>query len=1111
MLIRRSRTELYPVKDNAAVDNTRHHTGPNSRGVLVVLILFLSLSFACGKKEVVYQFNPVDNSNIVFIGNTLAERLQNNNYLETLLYKSFPDRNLKVRNLAWSADEIKLRPRPLNFGTLDEHLYRQEADVIFAFFGLNESFKGLDSLENFKKDLDNFLSHLKYQQYNLQSSPEIILVSPLMHEDLGGGLPDPTAHNEYLESYVRGMQDVASKQNIHFIDLYTSSKEFTSTSDALTSNGIHLTDKGYLLVSEWIAQALGFPVRNWKDDQSFSQLREAIARKNQHFFYRFKAQNGEYIYGRRREWAGGEELDEEVVLIDQMVQRLDSVVWAGSGKGALANLDKVGNIVGFNKMSQKDSAEKTTREELEKAQSQFVIKEGYQVELFASELDFPIANPVAITFDAQGRMWVASMPSYPQYTPGDPPMDKLVILEDTNGDGRADKHTVFADSLYLPLGFELGDGGVYLAQAPDLVHLKDTDGDGRADSREVLLSGFGTEDSHHSLSAFTWGQDGALYFHMGTFLHSQIETPYGPQRGAYGTTWRYEPYSRKLEPNISYPYANPWGNVFMRDGTHLVADVSTGMNYFAPPLTVAIDYPKKHGGMKDFLNSSVKPKTCGIEIISSSAFPEEAQGNVLFNTFIGFQGVREHIIRPAGSGIEADEIAPLFQSRDPNFRPVDLKFGPDGALYVVDWYDAVIQHGEQNFRDPRRDFTKGRIWRITHRDKPTMEPVDLTKLDINGLLDQLKVYEDRERYRARTQLREFSWAQVSPELEKWIDQLNPEDPGLEHLKLEALWIYQQFNQPNGRLLEQLLNSPEAHVRAAATRVLRYWKNSIDDVQNRLISKTKDSSARVRLEAIAALSHFSNEATVMALLETSSGAGDDYIGYALSESFKHLRPVWMEMFKKDRLFLAQEPEKAEALLRPLASKEELKVPGFIMDDPNYAQYGVAPFSEEDLQGLAGVPAIEKFKQKYIHLLYPPDQISDGEKMADNNRGEIVIELSAVPGKMIFDKDEFKVTAGKSVSIIFDNRDQMPHNVLIIKPGSTERVGEAAENMAGLKDGYERNFVPDMTEVLFFTPLINSSQVYQLDFIAPDVPGDYPFICSFPGHWRTMKGIMKVIEK
>jgi len=1077
--------------------------------ILAFSALALSIFFACESKEVVYQFDPKDNSSIVFIGNTFADRLQNNNYFETLLYKSFPDRNLKVRNLAWNADEVNLRPRPLHFGTLDDHLQQQKADVIFAFFGLNEAFKGPDSLASFAKNLQGFLSHLKEQRYNGKNSPQIVLVSPIAQEDLGGFLPDPTVNNQNLAMYTEEMHKVASSLNIPFIDLYHPSKELMSSSDEMTLNGIHLTNNAYLTISEIMAGALGLPVSTWEDNSSFELLREIIAKKNQHFFYRFKAQNGEYIYGRRKEWSGGEALADESIIIDHIIERLDSVVWSGSSESSLADLDKVKSITSFNQEA-KIPKKQTSLAELEEAKSQFVLQEGYEIELFASELDFPIANAVAITFDPKGRMWVSSMPSYPQYTPGDPPLDKLIILEDTDHDGKADKHSIFADSLYLPLGFELGDGGVYVTQAPDLVHLKDTDGDGRADSRKILFSGLGTEDSHHSLSAFTWGQDGALYFHMGTFLHSQIETPYGPQRGAYGTTWRYEPNTMKLEPYISYPYANPWGNVFMRDGTHLVADVSTGMNYFAPPLTVAIDYPKKHMEMKDFLNSPVKPKTCGVEIISSRAFPENAQGNVLFNTFIGFQGVKQHVVSNDGSGIQADETTPLLQSKDPNFRPVDLKFGPDGALYMVDWYDAIIQHGEQNFRDPLRDFSKGRIWRITHKDMDLLKPVDMTQLDINGLLDQLKVYEDRERYRARTQLREFEWEQVSPALKTWVDELDPKDPNSEHLRMEALWVHQQFNHPNLPLLEELLDSPEAPIRAAATRVLYYWKDEVDNVQQKFISLSKDTSPRVRLEAVIALSHFENEATVNTLLEVAALPTDDYLNYALKESFKHLKPVWMEMFMKNKDFLANEPQKASALLRPLASKAELQVPGFIMDDPNYAQYGVASLSEKDFGDLAGVAAVENFKQKHLDLLYPGEEPRVIQKTADKEKGEVVVNLATLPGKMLFDKELFEVPAGKTVSLLFDNRDQMPHNVLILEPGASEKVGIAADNMASLEDGYERSFVPEMEEVLFFTPLVNSNQVFQLDFTAPDKPGNYPFICSFPGHWRMMKGIMKVIE-
>lgn len=1081
----------------------------NKNTIKLIIPALLSLLFSCGKKDAVYQLAPPQNSNIVFLGNTFAVALQEHNYFETLLYKSFPEYNLRVRNLAWSADEVNLQVRPLNFGTLDEHLQQQKADIIFACFGLNEAFNGPDSLMGFKQQLEGYLSHLQKQKYNGRSSPSIILVSPIAHEELGGALPDPADHNANLKQYSLGMKEVAKKLGIPFIDLYEPTlKLMEDSADSLTTNGIHLNDRGYKKVSEVMAKSLDFTVNTWIPDTHSISLRKAIAIKNQHFFYKFKAQNGEYIYGRRREWAGGQSLPSEFPMIDRMVLRLDSVIWAGSKDASGLGMKNIENVISYSSAKEREYT-KDSRKSLEEAKAQFILQEGYEIELFASEIDFPIANPVTITFDPKGRMWLATMPSYPHYYPGNPPDDQIIIIEDTDQDGKADKHTVFADSLYLPLGFELGDGGVYVTQAPDFVFLKDTDGDDQADLRKTLLRGFGTEDSHHSLSAYTWGPDGALYMHMGTFLHSQIETPYGPKRGAYGTTWRYEPRTMKLDSYISYPYANPWGNVFTRNGTHLIADVSTGMNYFAPPLTVAIDYPKKHMGMKDFLTAQAKPKTCGMEIISSRHFPESAQGNILFNTFIGFQGIKQHKISEEGSGVVAHEVEPLLQSKDRKFRPVDLKFGPDGALYVVDWYDPIIQHGEQSFRDSLRDHTRGRIWRITYKKKETLKPVDLTRLSIDGLLDQLKVYEDRTRYRARIQLREFPENLVILALGKWLKGLNPADPKHEYHKLEGLWVCQQFNHPDEELLEDLLNSKDHHVRAAATRVLYYWRQQIEGAEEKLIAMSQDPALRVRLEAIAALSHFKSEASVKALLATTELPVDDYIDYALQESFKHLKPVWMEMFQKDKDFLADDPEKANRLLQPLASEISLDVPGFLKEDPLWPKYAVQPLSQEDYKTLEEATAVSKFR------------ISQG-KLTDSNKGgsipatsgskkeEIVVHLAAVPGKMLFDKNTITIPAGKSISLIFENRDQMPHNVVIIKPGSNEKVGKAADDMASLKDGYEKNFVPNMPEILFATPLVNADKTFQLDFTAPDAPGEYPFICSFPGHWRMMKGIIKVVK-
>ncbi len=196
------------------------------------------------------------------------------------------------------------------------------------------------------------------------------------------------------------------------------------------------------------------------------------------------------------------------------------------------------------------------------ALGRLTVVEGDAINLFASEKDFPVGNPVAMTVDGKGRVWVSTMPTYRQHYPGKPPEDKLVILEDTDHDGKADRHEVFAHGLHLAAGFELGDGGVYVAQQPNLVFLKDTDGDDVADTREVVLHGFGSEDSHHPISAFPWGPDGALYSQEGASHHSQVGPPWGTVRVENAAVFRYEPTTEKLSVLVSYPYANPWGHCF---------------------------------------------------------------------------------------------------------------------------------------------------------------------------------------------------------------------------------------------------------------------------------------------------------------------------------------------------------------------------------------------------------------------------------------------------------------------------------------------------------------------------------------------------------------------
>ena len=196
----------------------------------------------------------------------------------------------------------------------------------------------------------------------------------------------------------------------------------------------------------------------------------------------------------------------------------------------------------------------------EEAQSRFTLHDGFEARLFASEPD--VVNPVAMTWDERGRLWVVELYEYPLGAKdGEKPRDNIKILEDTDADGRADKVTVFADGLNLATGILLGNGGAYVGQAPHLLFLKDTDGDDIADERTILKTGFGLEDRHELLNGFTWGPDGWLYMTHGVFTHSTVKDPSDPNDdGIYmnAAVARFHPKTQKFEI-FADGTSNPWG------------------------------------------------------------------------------------------------------------------------------------------------------------------------------------------------------------------------------------------------------------------------------------------------------------------------------------------------------------------------------------------------------------------------------------------------------------------------------------------------------------------------------------------------------------------------
>src|SRR3954471_21884475 len=257
----------------------------------------------------------------------------------------------------------------------------------------------------------------------------------------------------------------------------------------------------------------------------------------------------------------------------------------------------------------------------------FQVAEGFEVNLFAA--DPQLAKPIHMNFDAAGRLWLACSETYPQIKPGQKANDKIIVLEDTKGEGKADKVTVFADGLLIPTGLEPGDGGVYVVNSTDLVHLSSSKGKGLADRRRVVLSGFGTEDTHHMVHTLRWGHDGNLYFNQSVYIHSHIETPHGPRRLNAGGIWQLRPDSLRLEVFVR-GFWNPWGHHFDRWGQSFITDGAggQGINYVLPGAT----YEAAPGATRvvSGLNPG-SPKYCGAEIVSGRHLPDDWQGNIVTN------------------------------------------------------------------------------------------------------------------------------------------------------------------------------------------------------------------------------------------------------------------------------------------------------------------------------------------------------------------------------------------------------------------------------------------------------------------------------------------------
>lgn len=978
---------------------------------------------------------------IAFVGNGLLEQAGRHGILEALLYQAHPELDLVIRNFAWSADEVDLQPRPDNFATVAQHLAREKIDVIFAAFGFNESFGGAEKLEEFKVRLAKYLQELKTSAFNGKTGPRIVLLSPVAVE----GAPASILAN--LGEYTAAMNKVAADERVAFVDVFKPTLPATSGgATRLMDNAVHLNEAGYGLFSREVFLAL---FEESPPDLN-EELRSVVVDMNRQYFRRYRPLNTFYYTGDRNKDYGYLDFLPAMRNFEMMASNREARIHQ------LARGEKIeGPIDDSNLPPLEAVAEgRGANEWLSPADelAAFQIDPRFEVNLFASEEQFPeIANPIQMRFDSRGRLWVSCSTTYPHVYPGEEPRDKIVILEDTNQDGQADKSTVFADDLHIPLSFELAKNGVYVSEQPDLTLIEDLDGDDKADRRTVLLSGFGTEDSHHSIHDFIWTPDGDLLMRESIFHHSQIETVHGPVRTKNSAWFRYTPRLNKLVAFGSYPNTNPWGVAFDDWGNHVASHPIFANAFHAtnPP------YPEQHPPATGLPAYS---GTCGHDFVDFPFWPKEMQGGFIKARYKPTNKIEFHRWVRKDDHYAEEFVFDLIFSTNLSFIPVDVGFGPRGDFYICDWYNPVKGHAQYSLRDPRRDRSSGRIWRVVPKGATLQDPPKMAGATIPELLENLKRPESKIRAWTR---RELSWrdpGEVVKALDAWVAGLDPREVRFRHHQVEALWSFRSLGVERADVLDELLVCEVPEARAAAVRQLRFHPGHIDGVTlaDSLHRAAADDDAIVRLEAVVAAS---------------------YLG---AHSLRSILPVFEKPMGDHLRYAARCALNSETMRSSVREYE------------------------------SSVPALATFLKSWDTRKDKPliPKLNAKEAAFDAQPNLLTVRIGCLPERMLYDTTAFSASPGQPVRLILSNPDVTQHNLVIGTPGSLEELGMAGNEMAKDPGGLAKGFIPKSDKILHHTKLLEHGNSETLRFTAPETPGVYPFLCTFPGHWILMKGEMTV---
>ncbi|HTU99486.1 MAG TPA: PVC-type heme-binding CxxCH protein [Luteitalea sp.] len=891
----------------------------------------------------------------------------------------------------------------------------------------------------------------------------------------------------------------------------------------------------------------------------------------------------------------------------------------------------------------------------------------FDLQLFAREPD--IIKPITFNFDARGRLWVIEAIDYPNLVlNGEPGADRIKILEDTNGDGRADKITIFADRLNLATSLVFTGKGVIVAAAPHMLLLEDTNGDDKADKKTILSTGWGISDSHAGPSNLMYGPDNYIWgtvgyagfngemngvkmqFGQGVFRFKPDGSAFEFITGSTNNTWglgfseTFDVFGSTANNDPSFYVAIPNRYFDGVDGLSLGGRPASGLGYqsaaqfyaahFITPYIRQVDV---HGGYT---------AAAGHQLYTARAFPRSYWNRIAFITEPTAHLVGQGVMEKEGAGFVTRDGYNLLAGAEEWVAPVHAQAGPDGAVWVADWYNFIAQHnptptGYSNgpgnaYETSMRDRHRGRIYRVVHKGAAAtkvprfaagatttkLAPVPATL--VSGLASDNMLW----RLHAQRLIVERGQQDVVPALIALTKDPSVDAIGLNGGALHALWTLhglgavKDTTSDAGRATVAALKHPAAGVRKAAAMVIATVPGGGQAIVDAGLER--DSDMHTRLAAILALADAAPSEVIAKALYTASqdqaNTSDRWLSRGLYvAAWKHRerflttyradpnavpvsalplplrlgnsRPDWRtpdgptitESWKDmevpgnwetkglpnfdgvvwfSRTLDVATPAKTTLSFGRISQAAEIWVNGQSVPAPprdTSPQPGPPVFTVPDgalragantvtlriqnfrgnggfistpdqlfaesggaRQSLAGTWKYRVERQSNVVTMYAkPGELAAHLAYATSGaaapaapataslpKPDVTIKLSVVPAQLKFDQPELTVAPGQLVQLVFVNPDVMQHNFVLGAIGSMEKVGAAADAMLSTGDGLAQQYVPQTPLVLYSTPLVDPGQTITVQFRAPKEVGAYPYLCTFPGHWRLMNGVLNV---